>query len=92
MLLCSQVDFLVNLKMQLLDHLLKKFNLDVDELKHYMPVSNTHFLSKILEKLVVSRLEDHMLENLLYEQFQSAYRKQHSTETVIRFKMILSQV
>ena len=63
--------------------LLKKSNLDVDQLKHYRPVSNTHFLSKILEKLVIGRLEDHMLKNLLYDPFQSAYRKQHSTETAI---------
>ena len=59
--------------------LLKNSNLDVDELKHYRPVSNTHFISKILENLVVGGLEDHMLENLLYDPFQSAYRKQHST-------------
>ena len=39
--------------------LLKISNLDVDELKHYRPVSITHFLSKILEKLVVCKLEDH---------------------------------
>ena len=63
--------------------LLKKSNLDVDQLKHYRPVSNTHFLSKILEKLVIGRLEDYMLKNLLYDPFQSAYRKQHSTETAI---------
>ena len=55
--------------------LLKKSNLDVDQLKHYRPVSNTHFLSKILE--------NHMLKNLLYDPFQSASRKQHSTETAI---------
>ena len=45
------------------------------------PVSNNHFLSKILEKLVVVRLEDHMYKKLLYDPFQSAYR-QHSTESV----------
>ena len=39
--------------------LFKKSNLDVDQLKHYRPVSNTHVLSNILEKLVIGRLEDH---------------------------------
>ena len=39
--------------------LLKTNNLGVDELKYYRPISNTHFLSKILEKLVDARLEDH---------------------------------
>ena len=55
--------------------LLKKSNLDVDQLKHYRPVSNTHFLSKILEKLVIGRLEDHMLKNLLYESIPIGIQK-----------------
>ena len=63
--------------------LLKKSNLDGDEMKHYRPVSNTHFQSKMLEKLAAVRLEDHMCENLLYDPFQSAYRQQHSTEIAI---------
>ena len=66
-----------NIKDSIVRPLLKKSNLDVDKLKHYRPVSNTHFLSKILEKLVVGGLEDHMLENLLYDPFQLPYRKQN---------------
>ena len=57
--------FLSQFKDAIIRPLLKKANLDVDELKHYRPVSNTHFLSKILEKLVVGRLENRRLENLL---------------------------
>ena len=83
MLLCFQVSFLVKFKDAIIRPHLKKSNLDVDQLKHYRPVSNTHFLSTIMEKLVIGRLEDHMLKNLLYDPFQSAYRKQHSTETAI---------
>ena len=37
---------------KLLDHFLKKPNLDVDELKNYRPVSNTHFLSKYWKNLL----------------------------------------
>ena len=36
--------------------LLKKPSLDEDELKNYRPVSNLHFISKVIEKLVAKRL------------------------------------
>ena len=36
---------------------LKKTNTDTDDLKNYRQVSNLHFISKILEMLVVKRLE-----------------------------------
>ena len=62
---------------------LKKSSLDTEELKNYRPVSNLHFMSKVLEKLVVKRLENHMCTNNLYDPLQSAYRSQHSTETAI---------
>ena len=63
---------------------IKKSNLDTEELKNYRPVSNIHFLSKILEKLV-KRLEEHMFSYNLYDNLclQSAYRPQHATETVV---------
>ena len=40
--------------------LLKKTTLDENELKNYRPVSNLSFTSKILEKVVASRLLSHM--------------------------------
>ena len=61
--------FLSLFKDAIIRPLLKKSNLDVDQLKRYRPVSNTHFLSKILKKLVIGRLEDRRLENLLYDPF-----------------------
>ena len=63
--------------------LLKKDNLDPDELKNYRPVSNLHFISKIIEKLVVQRLEDHLCEYSMFDPLQSAYRSGHSTETAL---------
>ena len=62
---------------------LKNQKLDPEELKHYRPVSNINFLSKIIEKCVVKRLEEYMHANNLYDPLQSAYRAQHATETAI---------
>ena len=63
--------------------LLKKENLDANTLKNYRPVSNLPFVSKILEKVVSSRIEEHLTLNNLHEEHQSAYRKFHSTETAL---------
>lgn len=63
--------------------LLKKAGLDLDTLKNYRPVSNLTFVSKILEKVVSSRLEKHLTDNDLMDEFQSAYRQYHSTETAL---------
>ena len=52
-------------------------------MKLYRPVSNLHFLSKIIEKIVVSRLEEHIYAHNLYDPLQSAYRAKHATETAI---------
>ncbi len=62
---------------------IKKPNLDHEDLKNYRPVSNLHFLSKILEKLVANRIDEHLGRNQLHDPNQSAYRKKHSTETAM---------
>ena len=62
---------------------LKKSSLDPDVLNNYRPVSNLPFVSKIIEKVVDARLENHLRENDLHEPQQSAYRKHHSTETAL---------
>eukprot|EP00745_Piridium_sociabile_P027300 TRINITY_DN439_c0_g1_i27.p1 TRINITY_DN439_c0_g1~~TRINITY_DN439_c0_g1_i27.p1 ORF type:complete len:1128 (+),score=135.82 TRINITY_DN439_c0_g1_i27:139-3522(+) len=63
--------------------LLKKPSLDQNELMNYRPVSNLPFLSKVIEKLVLSQLLDHISSNGLMDPFQSAYRMCHSTETAL---------
>lgn len=63
--------------------LLKKAGLDPNTLKNYRPVSNLPFLSKVLEKAVDTRIEQHLVSNHLHEEHQSAYRKSHSTETAL---------
>ena len=72
-----------DLKHALIKPQLKKLCLDTNELNHYRPVSHLHFLSKIIEKIVVSRLEEHMYAHNLYDPLQSAYRAKHVTETAI---------
>ena len=70
-------------KKSLLRPLLKKPGLDKEILKNYRPISNLPFLSKILEKIVLSRIKEHLVANNLEDEFQSAYRIGHSTETAL---------
>ena len=63
--------------------LLKKPSLDAEVLKHYRPVSNLAFISKIIEKAVVLQLNHHLSTSNLFETYQSAYRRLHSTETAL---------
>ena len=63
--------------------LLKKPGLDQNLLNNYRPVSSLLFISKILEKVVDMRLEQHLTTNNLHEDHQSAYRKFHSIETAL---------
>ena len=48
-----------------------------------MILSNLSFLSKILEKIVAKRLNEHIEEQLLSNHVQSAYKRFHSTETAL---------
>ena len=70
-------------KNSLVSPLLKKTSLDRNELNSYRPVSKLSFVSKIAEKVVAARFSNHLTDNGLYEQMQSAYRPHHSTETAL---------
>ena len=70
-------------KHALVNPLLKKSTLDPEILKNYRPVSNLPFLSKVLERIVLTQLMTHLENHNLLERFQSAYRKGHSTETAL---------
>ena len=72
-----------DLKTAVVKPLLKKPSLDKNLLKNYRPVSNLPFLSKVLEKVVLSQLLSHLQSNNLCNPLQSAYRTGHSTETVL---------
>src|SRR6185436_4594949 len=63
--------------------LLKKHNLPHDDLSSYRPISNLNFLSKVLERIILSRINIHLRKFPSLCRFQSAYRKFHSTETAL---------
>ena len=58
-------------------------SLDPDDLKNYSPESNLSFLSKVLERIVLSQLNEHLNHNNLLSHLHSAYRPNHSTETAL---------
>ena len=61
----------------------QKSSLDKEGFKNYRPVSNLNFISRILERVVAVQLQTHLDEAGLMTAFQSAYRKHHSTESVL---------
>ena len=63
--------------------LIKRQGADKEDLKNYRPVSNLHFVSKLIEKAVSAQLESHLVTNELLDNLQSGYRTYHSTETAI---------
>ena len=46
-------------------------------------MSNLSFVSKLFERIIFDQIITHLIENNLIEQFQSAYKVGHSTETAL---------
>ena len=63
--------------------ILKKPSLDPLDLNSYRPISNLSFVSKMVERVVDSRLVAYCDNNDLIPGYQSAYRRHHSTETAL---------
>ena len=70
-------------KESIINPLLKKILLDTDKKKNYRPVSNLLFISKLIERVVLNRLDHHMRINNLHCPSQFGYKKYHSTETMM---------
>ena len=70
-----------SLKNALIRRLLKKTGLESDILKNFRRVSNLTFISKVIEKVVSGRLNEHLIKYSMFDPLQSAYRDKHSTET-----------
>ena len=68
-------------KTTLLVLLLKKVSLA--EIQEFQTDFHLTFISKVIEKIVSSQLTNYINDNALTEVFQSAYKKQHSTETAL---------
>ena len=63
--------------------LIKKSGLDLT-CNNYRPVSNLTFLSKVLDKGVLSQFMEHCDTNELMPDYQSAYRTHYSCETAVK--------
>ena len=62
-----------------------KPTLDKEELSNYCPISNLSVIFKITERVVKSRLIEHLFTNNLLNPHQSAYCKHNSTETALLY-------
>ena len=65
---------------------LKKSGSDQADICNYRPISNLTFMS-VVERLVCRQLVAYLEQNGLLPELQSAYRRRHSTETVV-LKMV----
>ena len=64
--------------------LIKGHSLDKSVPSNYRPISNLNFISKILERLFLSRFQSHILKSPNFNTYQSAYRPHCSTETALQ--------
>ena len=80
-----------SLKHAIVRPLLKKPSLDKDTMRSYRPVSNLTQLCKVIKKVVALRIMTHVSDQQMVECFQSASRKNHSTETALLYVKVLSK-
>lgn len=92
-LLCPTITKIVNASLQtatfdstwkeaLLTPLIKKPNMP-QVCSSYRPVSNLPFISKVVERAALLDLESHLELNTLLGDYQSAYRRNYSSETAL---------
>ena len=70
-------------KSALVTPLLKKPDLDTSNLSNFRPISNLNNISKILERLFLTRIKKHITSSPNFSPYQSAYREGYSTETAL---------
>ena len=74
---------ITGLKESVINPILKKLNLDKNIKTHFRPIVNLQFLSKVIEKVVLKQLTDHMVANNLNCNQQFGYKKNFSTENML---------
>ena len=57
--------------------------MDKEIFKNYRLISNLKFLGKAIERIVSNRISDHITIFSLSDQYQSAYKQYHATETAL---------
>ena len=63
--------------------LIKRHGLDDTDPENYRPIFNLNAVSKIVERLFLTRLTPHVVSTPSYNPLQSAYRRFHSMETTL---------
>ena len=63
--------------------ILKAYDLDPELHSNFRPVSNLQFLGKLIERVVLKRLNTHLSENNLHVLNQYGYKTAHSTESIL---------
>lgn len=83
--LSLEVGDMESLKMGVLLPAIKELSntVDAENFKNYRPITNLLFVSKLIERVVQTRLEHHMVRNRLMSDKNYAYMKKHSTEHLL---------
>ena len=71
------------LKQVTITPIIKRTDLDAENLKNYRPISNMTFISKVLEKVGFNQISKHVQKNDLLSPNQSGYKQYHSCETAL---------
>ena len=71
------------LKESIINPIIKKLEGNINLHKNYRPIVNLQFLSKVIEKVVLKQLTEHMTQNNLHTPQQFGYKKNFSTETLL---------
>jgi len=67
--------------------LLKKPSLDKSVPGNYRPISNLNFISKVLERLFLTRIQSHIFNSPKFNQYQSVYRRLFSTKRLLYLQL-----
>ena len=71
------------LKEGIVQPILKKPTLDPKDPLHRRPITGLNVLSKVMEKVVVQQLQQHLDTHNLLDPFKSGFRPGHGSETAL---------